>query len=65
MPTVFLGYVPDTDSEAGTLTTNSPTDWAEKHSHLLGHVTSGSLDVRQKTGASLGKARPVVSGKPS
>lgn len=25
------GYVPDTDSEAGTLTTNSPLDWMEKH----------------------------------
>ncbi|XP_076446026.1 uncharacterized protein LOC143283684 isoform X2 [Babylonia areolata] len=24
------GYVPDTDSETGTLTTNSPTEWTEK-----------------------------------
>lgn len=27
---ILTGYVPDTDSERGTLTINSPLDWAEK-----------------------------------
>lgn len=27
---IFTGYAPDTDSERGTLTINSPLDWAEK-----------------------------------
>lgn len=26
----ILGYVPDTDSEIGTVTMNSPTDWLDK-----------------------------------
>ena len=27
----FAGYFPDTDSEVGTLTANSPSEWTEKH----------------------------------
>ena len=30
---VSIGYVPDTDSEHGTLTLNSPQEWMEKNYH--------------------------------
>ena len=42
---LYTGYVPDTDSELGTLTLNSPQDWMEKgyHGNLeqLPEMTSG------------------------
>ena len=31
--TIHSGYAPDTDSELGTLTLNSPQDWMEKGYH--------------------------------
>ncbi|KAL8596555.1 hypothetical protein ACOMHN_059396 [Nucella lapillus] len=45
------GYVPDTDSETGTLTTNSPTEWTEKQLN----ANLGSADPR---------LRAHTSGKP-
>ncbi|PVD34427.1 hypothetical protein C0Q70_05700 [Pomacea canaliculata] len=50
------GYAPDTDSEAGTLTTNSPTDWTEKH-QLSGQTVAAHSDVKAK-GLGLMKRQP-------
>lgn len=53
---LFSGYAPDTDSEAGTLTTNSPTDWTEKH-QLSGQTVAAHSDVKAK-GLGLMKRQP-------
>lgn len=52
------GYVPDTDSEAGTLTTNSPTDWTEKQLHA--NFAATNSDSRQKTSASVKSKQSLI-----
>lgn len=40
------GYVPDTDSEIGTLTLNSPQEWMDKGFH--GNIPEPHTDIVQK-----------------
>ena len=41
----FSGYVPDTDSEIGTLTLNSPQEWIDKSFH--GHFQERADSVHK------------------
>lgn len=55
---LVAGYVPDTDSEAGTLTANSPTEWTEKQ--LNANLAATNPDTRQKTPASVKSKQSLI-----